>query len=404
MKIVSQRIIITAVSFIFLISLTVIGVKFLQGYRVDVNKKQLKLTGLLVVKSQPVAAQLFLDDKLSGATDASLSLPQGDYKVKLAKPGYQVWQKQIRVRNGLVTQIGATLWPISPDLSKVTYAGVLKPVLSPSRNEIAYVLPNSKAVNDWQLQPGIYILSLSSRGILNKKRSHLIAKDTLTVNFDKLKKLIWSPDGSKLMAILDNQVFLLSTANLQDNTPLLDVSYQKSNILNLWAKQKDIQLKAVFEKIKKPLAQELSRSSRVVDISPNDNILLYQATASAKLNRVIDPPLPDNGHFQDIRKLKKGDYYVYDIRDDKNYYLMAKSQVLPKTKLWWMADSRHILVINPGIISIIDLDGSNKTTIFTGKFDSGDVFPYASSQDIIVLTSLNPTQVKFYNLYNLSLR
>ncbi len=404
MKIVHQRVIIAFFSLALLVSLTVLGVKFLQGYRLDINKKKIKLTGLLVVKSQPLAAQLYLNGKLSGATDLSLSLPSGEYEVSLSKPGYQSWNKKIIIKNGLVTQIVATLWPLSPDLSKITYAGVLKPVLSPSGNEIAYILPNSEAINNWQLQPGVYILSLSPRGILSKKKSRLIAKNSSTVNFGKVEKLIWSPDGSKIMAIFANQVFLLSTTSWQDNFPLLDISYQKKSILNLWQKQKEIQRKALFEKIKPPLSSVLAENIELIDVSSDDNLLFYQATGSAQLKPVIKPPLPDYGHLPENRKLEKGDYYVYDIKNDKNYLVFPQQEVEKETKFWWMADSQHLLIGQKGKISVIEYDGGNLTTVFTGTCEPDNIFPAPTGKDIIVLTSLNPTQTNFYNLYNLSLR
>ncbi len=404
MKIIHQRVIIASFSLALLIGLTILSVKFLQGYRLDINKKKIKLTGLLVVKSQPLAAQLYLNNKLSGATDVSLSLPEGKYEVRLTRPGYQSWSKKITIKDGLVTQVVATLWPLSPDLSKITYAGVLKPILSPSGNEIAYILPNSEAINDWQLQPGVYILSLSPRGILSKKKSRLIARNSSSVNFGEAKELIWSPDGSKIMAVFANQVFLLSTTSLPDNLPLLDISYQKKSLLNLWKKQKEIQKKALFEKIKKPLSSTLAEKIRLIDVSSDDNFLFYQATGSAQLMPIIKPPLPDYGHLTEERDLKKGSYYVYDIKNDKNYLVFSQKKVEENTNFWWMADSQHLLIAQKGRVSVVEYDGGNLTTVFTGTCEPDYIFPSPTGKDIIVLTSLNPTQTSFYNLYNLSLR
>ncbi len=404
MKLVYQRVIITGISLALIVGLTILGVKFLQGYRVDINKKQLKLTGLLVVKTHPLAAQLFINGKLSGATDVSLSLPEGEYDLRLTEPGYQSWTKKVKIKNGLVTQVEATLWPLSPDLSKITYAGVLKPILSPNRNEIAYILPNSKAINDWQLQPGLYILSLSPKGILSRKKSRLIAKNSPGVDFSKVQRLIWSPDGTKIMAIFSNRVYLLSTNNIQDNLPLLDISYQKESLLHLWSKQKRIQERALFEKIKAPLSEILAAKTKLIDIAPDDNLIFYQATASGQLKEVITPPLPDYGHLPEQRLLKKGSYYVYDIKEDKNYLVFTKDHFKDKVNFLWMADSQHLLVVQPGKVSIVEYDGGNFTTVFTGKVDLDYVFPAPSGKDVIVWTSLNPTQTDFYNLYNLSLR
>ncbi|NOY15186.1 MAG: PEGA domain-containing protein [bacterium] len=404
MKISHQRILIAVVSFILLIGLTILGVQFSQGYRFNFRQGKVEITGLLVVKSQPPAAKVFLNGKLSAASDASLSLPKNEYEIKLVKPGYQPWVKKLTVDKGLVTQVDAKLWPISPDLSKITYAGALYPVLSPSKSEIVFVLPDSEAVVEWQLQPGLYVLDLSSKGFLGKKGSRLIAADTRQVKFNQVKQLIWSPDGSKIMAVFDDRVFLLSTKDVQENTPLLDVSYQKDEIEKTWNKQRNQQLKAVFEKIKPPLRNQLLSVIKVIDISSDESKVAYQATGSAQLAQVIQPPLPPNSHLPEVRNIKTGNYYVYDIREDKNYLLAPQKDVGKDVYIWWMVGSSHLLMVYPGKIYVIEYDGGNKTMVFAGNFQSKYVFPHLSGEDIIVLTSLNPTQPNFYNLYNLSLR
>ncbi len=404
MKLAHQRILIAVGSFILLMGLTILGVQFSQGYRFDLSQGKVKVTGLLVVKSKPTDAKVFLNGKLSGASDVSLSLPKGEYEIKLVKPGYQPWIKKLRVEKGLVTQVEAKLWPISPDLSKITYAGAKYPVLSPTKAEIAFVLPDSEAVVEWQLQPGLYILDLSGKGFLGKKGSRLIAEDTRRIKFSEVKRLVWSPDGSKIMAVFEDRVFLLSTKGVQENTPLLDVSYQKKEIEKLWQKQKEQQLEAVLDKIKKPLRLQLAQVMEIIDVTGDEGKLVYKASGSAVLKRVINPPLPGNSHLPEVRRLEKDDYYVYDIREDKNYMLARKEDIKDKVKIWWMADNSHLLMVYPGKIYVIEYDGGNKTLVFAGNFRSEYVFPHLSGEDVIVLTSLNPAQPEFLNLYNLSLR
>ncbi len=404
MKLVHQRILIAVGSFVLLMGLTILGVQFSQGYRFDFTQGKVKVTGLLVVKSKPPAAKVFLNGKLSGASDVSLSLPKGEYEIKLVKPGYQPWIKKLNVEKGLVTQVDAKLWPISPDLSKITYAGAMYPVMSPTKAEIAFVLPDSEAVVEWQLQPGLYVLDLSGKGFLGKKGSRLIAEDTRKIKFSEVKELIWSPDGSKIMAVFEDRVFLLSTKDVQENMPLLDVSYQKEEIEKLWQKQKEQQLEAVLDKIKQPLREQIAKVLQVIDITGDEGKIVYQASDSAVLNRVIDPPLPGNSHLPEVREVKKGNYYVYDIREDKNYLLAKKEEIGEDVKLWWMADNVHLLMVYPGKVFVVEYDGGNKTLVFAGSFESKYVFPHLSGEDVIVLTSLNPAQPEFLNLYNLSLR
>ncbi len=206
------------------------------------------------------------------------------------------------------------------------------------------------------------------------------------------------------MAKFDKQVFLLSTKNLQDNTPLLDISYQEQSIKRIWQKQRQQQLSFILNKIKPPLNQQITDMTKVIAISPDESKLLYQATQSGTLARVIKPPLPGNNHLPEARDLTVDDYYVYDIKDDKNYLLIKADKVNENDVLWWMSDSGHVLLVKQNKLFILEDDGSNRTLVFAGEFDSNYVFPHLSNQDIIVLTSLNPAKPDFYNLYNLSLR
>ncbi|TFG37390.1 MAG: PEGA domain-containing protein [Desulfobacterales bacterium] len=51
----------------------------------------------LQVKSDPPAAQIFINGKFSGLTPVSLDLPFGKYEVRLSLPGYYEWEAQLKL-------------------------------------------------------------------------------------------------------------------------------------------------------------------------------------------------------------------------------------------------------------------------------------------------------------------
>jgi hypothetical protein len=75
----------------------------------------------------------------------------------------------------------------------------------------------------------------------------------------------------------------------------------------------------------------------------------------------------------------------------------------------WYPDSRHLLSFEPtapesstGSITIMELDGANKKTIFSGQVKTGEIFPHPDGSKIIILTNFtnDPSQE---NLYSISL-
>ncbi|HAJ79250.1 MAG TPA: hypothetical protein DCO75_05720 [Fibrobacteres bacterium] len=66
--------------------------------------------GGLVVKSDPVGARLFLDDKESGATPwENVKLKPGDYKIRLEYLQHETFEKNVSIKDGLCDTMSVTL-------------------------------------------------------------------------------------------------------------------------------------------------------------------------------------------------------------------------------------------------------------------------------------------------------
>jgi hypothetical protein len=88
---------------------TYFAVQLGKGYRPTFDGR-LQGTGLLAANSFPPGAQVYIDGKLSTATDDTLNLTPNDYLVEIKKDGYLPWQKTLTLKKELVSQTNATLF------------------------------------------------------------------------------------------------------------------------------------------------------------------------------------------------------------------------------------------------------------------------------------------------------
>ena len=118
---------------------------YAQGYRLDFRQRTLTATGIILAKSLPEGAQVYLDGELTTATNSTLSgVKPGTYQVKIERDGYFPWEKNIEVKAGLVTEIIALLPPLSPSLTAVTQEGARLVTSAPSGVKAAFPHPPKK--------------------------------------------------------------------------------------------------------------------------------------------------------------------------------------------------------------------------------------------------------------------
>jgi len=109
----SLRIIITLIFLI--ITITYAITIYAKGYRINLqNGISLKATGILSTTSKPKAASVYINDHLLTATDDTINLPPGEYEIKIAKDGYNTWQKRVNLKKENVYQTDTHLFALSP--------------------------------------------------------------------------------------------------------------------------------------------------------------------------------------------------------------------------------------------------------------------------------------------------
>lgn len=402
-----------------------------RGYRPNFGGKtpSLSSTGLLSVSSDPTAAQVFIDGDLRSATTDSFNIDPGWYTIKIAKDGYISWEKKLRVQGEVVTRADAFLFPTSPSLSPITTNGVQHPVLSPDGTKIAYTIPipEEGQQNGSAKNAGLWIYDLADRPLGLNRDHRQIAVTSPTFDFSKAA-LRWSPDSTQLLVQIGDVSRLYQTSR---NSEFLNVSTTFPELLAEWETEKRERELQKLSSFKQPIIDIASSSAKIVAFSPDESKLLYEATASATIPLVIDPPLIGTNSTGEERNIKPGRFYVYDSREDKNYFLLDRSE-LPAFKvltptptprgrrpsptvspppilsepqpIHWFPTNRHLVLTLEGKIDILEYDRTNWITVYSGPFIDGFMAPWPNGSRIIIMTNFNQGVFKLPNLYTVNLR
>lgn len=395
----NRNYVLSIVIFVFILVATVVVVLFAKGYRfgLDTGKLELSGTGLLVTKSIPDGAQVFLNDHLTTATDNTINLSPKTYRVKIFKDGYFPWEKDIEIRAEVVSKAEALLFPKAPKLESITDIGVLTPVIDPSETRIAFIVASQSARKN-----GVYIFDMSSRPILTLQSATTQLTDDTADLFSRAS-LTWSPDGKQLIATisgaLDSPIsYLLETSGFNPNPR--NVTEILASVDATWKQQKVSKEKAQINSLSSKLRPIVRNSFLIMAWSPDDTKILYKASASAEIPLIIKPRLIGANSTKEVRSIEEGKVYVYDVKEDRNY---ALDESYFNEGYAWLSDSSHLIFVKDRQISAIEYDGSNKTTIYAGPFINGFVFPWPDLSRIVVLTDLGNSQI-VPNLYTISIK
>ena len=175
----NRHIVFSAVAFGFIVLATIVFILYGKGYRFGFDKGKIELsgTGLLVAKSIPDGAQVFLNDNLTTATNNTINLSPKEYRVRIFKEGYFAWEKTIKIQKEVVSKAEALLFPTAPKLESITDIGVKDMVIDPSHTKIAFTVASESARRN-----GVYVLDMSSRPILTLQSAYSqIADDTFAI-------------------------------------------------------------------------------------------------------------------------------------------------------------------------------------------------------------------------------
>ncbi len=380
------------------VAILIIFIAYARGYRLDLKQKSVTSTGILAISSTPSAAKVYLNQELKGVTNINLSLPPGRYQIEIKKDGYTSWKKEIVLKGELVETVEALLFPTNPSLSPLTNLGIVKTVRLGQTDKILIFSQNDNLEKD-----GIYVFESSKKPISFLPPLKLIVlKKNLPPETDLAKTEVYFSADLK-QAIFE---FSLSASYLfsleEENKQLFEVSNSKEALLSAWEEEKQQQILKILETYPKEIKKIASDSFQIISFSPDETKMLYQAKTQLDLPLVIKPPLIGTNQTKQERSLKKDGLYVYDKKEDKNF-LVENWKPKIENSIQWYSDSRHLVINEEKRISIIDYDGTNKQTVYSGPAEDS-FFSTTTDGKIVVLANLNPQTNKLPDLYLVGIR
>jgi hypothetical protein len=396
---VNKQLVISIFIFAILVFVTIVVIMYGKGYRFGLGsgKIEFKGTGLLVTKSVPDGAQVFIDGKLKTATDNTINLAPGEYDIKIYKEGYFPWQKKIKIETEVVSKAEALLIPTAPKLESITDIGANHPIIDPTITKIAFNVSSQSAEKN-----GIYVFDMKSNALLTLQNSSTQVVNDL-IDFFSNSQTSWSPDGKDIIATISADRFEPSTYLLdtnRPNNPPNDVTSTLPVVAESWSKLKTGKDKAVLDSLPKPIKKMSTQNFKIIAFSPDQNKILYEASRSATLPIVIKPRLLGVNSTPEIRDIEQGKIYVYDIKEDRNYKMNEDNF---KQANSWFTDSKHIIFVKNKEVHIMDFDGANDVMVYAGPFVEDYIFPWPDATRIVILTDLGNNKIT-PNLYTISLK
>jgi len=316
-----RRLLWTFFALVAIILGTLIAIRFAKGQRPSLTG--VSGNGLLVINSEPKGARVLIDDRFITATDDTRYLDPGEYVVSVQKEGYFPWQKTLKIENEVVTQANALLFPIAPSLSPLTLSGAMKPVPSPDGQKLIYSTASSSA----ETKNGYYIMELADNPLAFQRGPRQITR--LSTQFpQESTEMIWSPDSSQVLLVSQQKAVLVDPTRMNEIDTQPDLTFQLQTILSQWEEEMYLRDRERLAKFPDEMVAIATQSAVNVYFSPDEEKLMYTATAGFTLPDGIVPAKPGSSTQSQSRSTEVGGIYVYDREEDRQFRLGTDTQYL----------------------------------------------------------------------------
>lgn len=442
----NRRLLYTFFSLAVILTGTFVAIQYAKGNFRLTRDGFVPETGLLSANSFPPGAEVLINGRLVTATDDTIYLEPNQYTVEIVKDGFWPWKKNLTIERELVTQTNAQLFPMAPSLTPFTFTGVQNLNPSPDGQKLIYYTASASA----QERNGLYLLELTNSPLSLQRGPRQIAEDAPQLDLGNAK-IIWSPDSSEAMLITDDREVLLELDRKNNIMALPDVSFRSQQILSQWEEEMYLRERQFLGRFPEEVIEIATQSAKNVYISPDKKRLLYTATAQATIPTGITPPVPSTNTQPQERTIQPNSIYVYDREEDTNFKVgqEATTSALAVKKLLandlfnrqaasldaspsafrslqattsaqtalnfsvyhtplstatfqWYPDSRHLIFTPQGRIQIMEYDGTNDTTLYSGPYMNNFVYPWPDGSNLLILTSFSPDTPN--NLYGIELK
>lgn len=462
----SRRRVLIFVATILFVSLgTYLMIRYAQGYR-PTKSGAVKGTGLLSANSYPTAAEVYVDSRLTSATDTTLNLDPGEYDIEIKKDGYHPWKKRLTITKELVTETGTLLFPSSPTLEPLTYTGSLNPVPSAGGDHLAFTVASASA----STKNGLYVQDLTTSALALSRTTRQIARTSDTHNYLQAT-YTWSPNGAEiLVSFASGAHLLLDSTRFNPEEDLRDVTLTVSQTLSDWESELARSQRSRLLTLPDFMIQVATTSATNLYFAPTGERLLYQAKAELTIPDDLIPALPASSTQLQDRNLRPGAWYVYDAKEDRNFLISdgvlatptptpsakLKSKVAPTSpsftlekrllldsltqipaeliaspsafhklqdglttaqsvalfnaqysslyvgNIQWYPNSDHLIITTEKGIDMIEYDGTNRLTFYAGPMDPSFVYPWPDGSRLITRIQFSPDTVP--NLYTIKVK
>lgn len=393
-----HRVVVSLVAALLILTAAVVAIFWARGFKPNFRDGRIERTGLIVATSVPTGAQVYLDDRLTSATDTNIAfLDPKTYKVRIEKDGYTTWEKDVEIRADLATEIKALLFPLAPEIKPLTTTGAASPTLSPDGGQIVYGVAGARG--------GALTISMADRPFPFRQEVRQLAANRGRIDYSRAT-FVWSPDSKQIIARVadeNGQIIanLMLDATKSDQEPN-DVTAALTATLAGW--QQDIDARVETLTLTVPDAvKSATPETKLASPSPSPNSQFPILNSQLNYHPTGLMFSPDEEKILYLDKQER--YHVYDLKVKKDYTLPQFSDFI---NISWYPDSAHLVVAqNPppgGLISIIEIDGANIMTVYSGKFENGFVFAHPSGTRLIIATTLTQTEGSPANLYSINLR
>lgn len=373
-----------------------------KGYRYQPETGTFSGTGIISVSSIPDQASVYLDGHLTTATDDNItSLPPKTYKVRIVKEGYVPWEKDIEVRQGLVSEIKATLFRSIPTIYPITYSGVDFSVLSPDSLKLMYVIPNGlEGGAVAERKSGIWVWVMATQGGLGlgggEVQRQLVQSNGADFSQAKFR---WSPDSSQIFVDLPERKLLLDISRLND--PPRDITANYEATLKSWDLTDTQNKLTKLEQITDLNLRKTASDSAILKWSADETKVLYADSqgnfklSDLSLKKNFDLPkatsyafLPDSKHL-----------VMLEVEEKSEAAKPKNSEAGADQKVKSIKDNFTLTRI-----SIIEIDGTNKAEIYYGLIEPNIVVPWPDGSRLVVISSLPTQTASAPNLYGINLK
>lgn len=383
-----------------LLLITVLTLLYSEGWRIDLRGQSgypqptVKKTGMLAVRSEPDGAKVYLNEELVTATDDTISsLQPGQYELRIEKEGFEIWEKEVSVYPELVTDITAVLVLQSPRLEPLTNTDVKAFALSTNQNNIAFLTANHE-------EPGIWVLPLTGSPLnIFRNNTRLLVPDTANSKPSVGENVWWSKNDDELLVRMNETGYLLYKVDAAGNAnPVPEAITNVQEVFDRWDQEwktdfVDTKIEAIDLQQDIPEWVKENALNSTATWSPDEEKFFFTTPGENPNEAVLnvyngEDPLPVG---------EKRMYETLTVPNPEN------------TKIYWYSDSYHLILVErtPNTmdyytISLVRIDGTNRTPIYTGALASDQAFPTPGGDKIVVLTWLKDRAQT--NLYAISVR